>query len=166
VLERVRGVQAGYMLRTGLWRGADPCQGLFAGYELVRPGFSLLGRVSACRGGYSNDVVTSTADEVSFQIEGAHVWDLRAGSLQVGLAAGPSWLREGFETRGVAPARDALAGVVTASVGAELPIKGRFAATFALAANVHLFKQRDAEQSAEWATPVTLMTRVGLAARW
>ena len=166
VLERVHGAHAGYMLRTGLWRGADPCQGLFAGYELVTRGVSLLGRVSACRSGFSNETLTSTTDEVSFQIEGAHVWDLRAISVQVGLALGPSWLRQRFETRGVAPDRDALAGALTASAGIEVPIHGRFAATLAVAANVHLFKQTDVDQSAEWVTPVTLMTRLGLAARW
>jgi caspase domain-containing protein len=166
VLERVRGVQAGYLLRTGLWRGADPCLGLFAAYEVVRRGFSLIGRFSACRSGYQNNAVTSTADDLNLQIEGAHVWDLRAVSLQIGLAAGPSLLLQRFETQGEAPAREALAGTLTPSAGAELPLGGRFALTAAIGANMHLFKQRDLGQSADWTTAVTFMTRLGLAARW
>ncbi len=166
VLERVRGAHAGYLLRTGLWSGADPCQGLFAGYEIVTRGFSLIGRFSVCRSRYRNDTLTSTADELGLQIEGAHVWDLRFVSVQVGLALGPSVLVQRFDTRGEAPAREALAGTLAMTAGVELPLRGRFALNVAGGANVHAFKQRDLGQVAEWSTPVTFTTRVGLTARW
>jgi hypothetical protein len=166
VLERVHGAQAGYMFRTGLWRGADPCHGLFAGYELVRRGFSVVGRLSACRGGFDNAMLTSTTDELNFQIEGAHVWDLRSVSLQLGLALGPSLLFQSFDTRGTAPDRRALAGTLTASAGAELPLGGRFVLTAAVAADVHALRQRDTAASAEWTTPVSFLSRVGVGARW
>jgi hypothetical protein len=159
-------VHAGYQVRTGLWRAADPCHGIFAGYEVVMRGFSLIGRVAACRGGYQNATLTSTADEVGLQIEGAHVWDLRFVSVQVGLALGPSVLLQRFDTTGVAPSREALAGALAMNAGAELPLRGRFALTLGFGANVYAFKQRDLGTTAEWATPVTFMTRVGLAARW
>jgi len=166
VLERVRGVQAGYQMRTGLWRGADPCLGFFAAYEVVRRGFSLLGRFAACRGGFQNATLTSTADDLNVQVEGAHVWDLQFVSVQVGVALGPSLLLERFDTTGNAPARAALAGTLAVTAGAEVPLRGRFALTVGAGANVHAFKQRDTTPADEWATPVTFMTRVGLAARW
>jgi hypothetical protein len=165
-LEHVRGVQAGYALRTGLFRGDDPCHGVFVAYELVRRGFSLLGRLSACRGGFQTDMLASTTDEVNLQLEGAHVWDLRFVSLQLGLALGPSLVLQSFDTRRTAPDRRALAGTLTASAGAELPLAGRFVLTLAVGANVHALRQRDTAGAAEWTTPVTFLTRVGVGARW
>jgi hypothetical protein len=167
VPERVRGVHAGYALRTGLWRGDDPCHGVFAGYELVRRGFSVLGRLSACRGGFQNDAFSSTASEVNVQVEGAHVWDLSHVSLQLGLALGPSLLMQTFETRRTAPDRQALAATLTASAGAEVPLGGRFVLTAAVASGVYALKQRDASMtSAQWNTPVTFVGRLGVGARW
>jgi hypothetical protein len=164
--ERVRGAHAGYLLRSGLWRGDDPCQGVFAAFELVRRGFSLLGRLSACRGGFQNDVLSATAGELNLQLEGAHVWDLRHVSLQLGLALGPSLLRQSFDTRRTAPERQALAGTLTASAGAELPFGGRFALTLSAGASVYALEQRDTAAAPAWTTPVTFVGRLGLAARW
>jgi hypothetical protein len=86
--ERLRGLQAGYLLRTGLWRNSDPCQGAFAAYEIVTRGLSLTARASGCRGGFQNQPLSSAADDLNLQIEGAHVWDLPIISLHAGLASG------------------------------------------------------------------------------
>jgi len=162
----VAGVHAGYLFRTGLWPGFNPCHGIFAAYETVRRGFSLMGRIAACRSGYANATLTSTADELSFQLEGAHVWDLRFVSPSLGLALGPAFFHQTFVTRGEAPTQNALAGVLTASAGVEIPLVGRFLLAGAGGANVYLLKQRDAAGRTSLSTPVSFVVRIGLVARW
>jgi hypothetical protein len=165
-VRRALGVQAGYTVRTGLWSGSSPCHGAFAGFELDTPGLSWTARVSACRGGFANDTLRAHADELNAQIEGAHVWDLPAISVQIGLALGASALYETFTTRGEAPSRTALAATLTTTAGVEVPLAGAVALQVGAHANVHAFKQSDGAPVAAWATPVTFGSRAGVVARF
>jgi hypothetical protein len=164
--ERLRGVHAGYLLRTGLWRDSNPCQGVFAAYELVTRGLSLAARASACRGGFENQTLSSTADDLNLQVEGAHVWDLPIISLHVGLGVGPSWLRESFTTTGEAPPRQALALTLTAGGGVELAMRRGLVLDAGVATGAYAFRERTALQAARWMTTLTFVARLGLGYRW
>jgi hypothetical protein len=164
--ERLRGVHAGVFLRSSLWRGADPCQGVFAAAELVTRGFSWAVRASACRGGFANQNLTATADDFNVQVEGAHVWDLRRASLHLGIGLGPSLLVESFSTAGVAPSRQSVAATLTAGGGVEVPLPRGFVVDAGLATGVYGFRERRATGEAAWTTSATLVGRLGVGLRW
>ncbi|HEY4186624.1 MAG TPA: caspase family protein [Polyangia bacterium] len=167
VRERISGVHAGYLLRSGLWRESDLCQGVFAAYEMVTSGLSLSARASACRGGFANQTLSSTADDFNLQVEGAHVWDFPLVSIHVGLGLGPSLLTETFTTTGIAPSRLSLAATLTAGAGVEMPLRRGFVLDVALATGVHGFKeQQTGTTTSRWTAAVTLVGRVGLGMRW
>jgi len=166
VVERLRGVHAGYFVRTGLWRDSDPCQGVFAAYEVVTRGFSLAARASACRGGFRNRELSAAADDVNVQVEGAHVWDLPVVSVHASLAAGPSWLHESFTTTGQAPPQQALAATLTAGGGAELATQHGLVLDAGIAAGAYAFRERTLTEVVHWTTTVTFVARLGLGYRW
>jgi hypothetical protein len=165
-LTRVQGVHAGYLTGSGLWSGASWCHGVFAAYEVVTRELSLAARLSGCRGGFTNDTVVAHVDEFGVQIEGARVWDLPFISLQLGLALGASALSESFDTRGSAPSRTALAGTLEANAGVEVPLIASWVLHGTGGVDVHAFQQRDATPTSQWVTPVSLVIRAGVGARW
>jgi hypothetical protein len=129
--ERAHGPWVGYQLRTPLWIGATPCQGLRAGYALTLPQISLSAALGGCRSTFDNAALSATAEEFGLDLFAAHVWDLRRASLSFGGGAGASWLRQRFETRGTAPGRDSLG----LSLGALLGVSTE------LALGYHLFAE-------------------------
>ena len=164
--DRVRGIHAGYFLRSGLWRDSGPCQGAFAAYEIVTRGVSLAARASACRGGFENQTLSSTADDFNLQVEGAHVWDFSIVSLHVSLGLGPSWLYQTFATTGVAPTMQTVAATLTAGAGLELPMPRGLVLDAGVAAGGYGFRDRVSAHEARWTTTVTLVARLGLGLRW
>lgn len=166
VVDRLRGIHAGYFVRTGLWRDSDLCEGAFAAYEVVTRGLSMAVRASACRSGFRNQELSAAADDVTLQVEGAHVWDLPVVSLHAGLGAGPAWLHESFTTTGEAPSRQALAATLTAGGGAELATGHGLVLDAGLAAGAYAFRERTFAEASHWTTTVTFVARLGLGYRW
>lgn len=165
--ERMAGAHAGYLLRSGLWRGSDVCQGAYAAYELVTSRLSWSMRASACRGGFANQTLSSTADDVNVQLEGTHVWDLPLVSVHAGIAMGPSLLIQTFTTTGNAPSRTSLAATLAAGAGVELPLRRGFVVDAAFATGVYAFKERQADAAASrWGTAAVFIGRVGAGLRW
>jgi hypothetical protein len=164
--ERLRGVHAGYWWRSALWRGADPCQGAFAAAELVTSAVSWAVRASGCRGGFSNESLSATTDDLDVQLEGARAWDLRRASLHVGLGLGPALLSQTFDTRGAAPSRRSLAATLTAGAGVEVPLPRGFVVDATIAAAVYGFEERRADGATAWTTSVTGLGRLGLGLRF
>ena len=143
------------------------CQGAFAAYEMVTSGLSWSARASACRGGFTNQTLSSTTDDFNVQLEGAHVWDLPVVSVHTGIGLGPSLLTETFATSGTAPARMSLAATLTAGAGVELALRHGLVTDAAVAASVYGFKERQAETgAARWTAAVAFVGRVGLGLRW
>ncbi len=99
-------------VRSPLWDGATHCFGARIGYLWDLPSFSLSIGAGGCRSTFSNRVVLATADELGAQVETRYVVDTALLSLGLGVAAGASWLRQDFDTQGVAPSRDSIAGRV------------------------------------------------------
>jgi hypothetical protein len=160
------GAMAGGYARSGLWSGSDVCEGAFAGIERVTAYASLALRLQGCRGGFSNQFITATADEWAAVLDGSHVWDLRAVSLHAGLAAGPAFLHQSFTTTGQAPPRWSTAALVEGTAGLEIPIRDRWLLDLTLAGAVHVFRERDTRDAAHWSTPVTVGARLGVGRRW
>ena len=88
-------------VRTSLDGAGPRAMGLSA--DGPRPGaLHPLPRVSACRGGYTNDTLRATEDEVAAGWRLAHAWGLPWFAWTVGVA-GAAVVRQSFATRGVAP---------------------------------------------------------------
>ena len=88
-------------------------------------------------------------------------------SPHLGLAAGPSWLRERFATTGTAPPRQALAATVAMVVGIEAAIRRGLAFDASFVLGVHALREREtAIDTPRWTTPVTFGGRAGVVWRW
>jgi hypothetical protein len=106
--ERVRahGPWLGYSVRSSLWSDASPCQGARGGYALDLSALTLSLGAGFCRSSFDNARLTANADEASLDLAAVRVFDLPLVSVGVGAALGAGWLRQSFDTRGNAPARD------------------------------------------------------------
>jgi hypothetical protein len=141
------GPWLGYQLRSPLWSDSSPCQGLRAGYAMDLQQLSLRTGLGACRSSFGNDVLSARADEIGIDLSAAHVWDFSAVSLSFGGAAGASWLRQRFETRGRAPARDSLGLSVGALVSASFELTRGFHLFAEPLGQVLFFEQRRSDGS-------------------
>jgi hypothetical protein len=113
----VQGPEAGYELRSPLG-GATFCQGVFAGYAVETSRLTVLPRIAACHSTFQNGDLAANADELGGRVTLAHAWDLPGVTVDLGVSAGASLLRQTFVVaRGVAPARNTLAGQLGANVG-------------------------------------------------
>ncbi|MDI1451598.1 caspase family protein [Polyangium sp. 6x1] len=140
----VHGPQAGYRLRTPFWKGASSCHGIFAGYAIETEHLSVTPRLGACRGSFTNDVLSANTDELDLSVRLAHAWDFPIVSLDLGISAGAALLYESFVTRGVAPARASLAGHVGAGLAATFDLPAGFYLLGEAAAETYFFRQENA----------------------
>jgi hypothetical protein len=167
--ERVasHGPQVGYQLRTPLWRDAALCHGVRAGYAADLRWFSIASRVGFCRSGFANDRLRATADEYDLDVAITRVFDVPVVSIGVGLGLGAAWLRQSFETRGHAPARDTAAGHfdLVLDLGWDLPRGFQIITT--IAGQVYVFaRQRGDDDVVETAARFTARALVGVGKRF
>lgn len=129
-------------LRSGLYGGIAPCGGGSLGYRVDLRAVSLLGRASGCRASYRNEVITTTTYELGGEVGTLHVWDLLPSvSLELGVVAGASWLRQVYETRGVAPSHDALAPQLGVEAAASYDVHPRLALSLAARARTYFVRR-------------------------
>jgi len=145
----VQGPLAGYQVRSPLG-GASFCQGLFAGYAFELRYFSVLPRLAACHAAFQNQDLAASADEVGAHLTVAHAWDLPVVTIELGVAAGASLLRQTFTVAGgLAPDRNSLAGQVGASGAFVFDLPRGFYLRTDVAAESYIFRQqRDGTDSA------------------
>jgi len=136
------GPYAGYALRSPLTEGAGYCQGVRAGYAFDLPIVTLGASLGACRSTFSNAALTAHADEFSLELSMRRVFDLPIVSLGVGLGVGASWLRQSFETLGLAPTRDSLAGQVGMLLDASFDLGSGFYLLTEVAGQLYVFEQQ------------------------
>lgn len=67
-------------------------------------------------------MLRARSDELSADLSLAHVWDFTRLSISLGASAGPSWLRQRFDTPGRAPGRDSLALNLGALLGGAIAL--------------------------------------------
>jgi hypothetical protein len=103
------GPWLGVQWRSPWWSESSACPGLRAGYAIDTSALSVTPRIGICRSHSSNDTVEEHTDELDLDVALSHVFDLPGFSVGPGVAVGGSWLRQRFQTRGVAPGRDTAA---------------------------------------------------------
>ena len=156
---RAHGPWLGYQLRTALWSGASPCQGVRAGYGVALREITLGASLGACRSVFDNDVLEARADELGLDVSAAHVWDFSAVSLSFGGAAGASWLRQRFDTKGRAPGRDSLGLSLGALLGVSSELSHGYIVFAEALGQVAFFEQRRSDGSDDaLAKPVLRLT--------
>lgn len=140
-----QGPQAGYRFRTGLDRGSAICHGLFAGWAIESEHLSFAPRLSACRATFSNDVLTTTQDQLDVELRVSHAWDLPRITLDLGASLGAGILHQSFTTRGMAPDRTSFLGEISVGLGAtfDLPV-GLYALT-EVSAQTYFFEQQEGQ---------------------
>jgi hypothetical protein len=117
------GPWLGVEWRSPWWSESSPCPGLRAGYAIDTSSLTVTPRIGFCRSHSSNDTVEAHTDELDLDVALSYVSDLPGFSVAPGVAVGGAWLRQRFQTRGVAPGRDTAALHLDALVdfGWDLP---------------------------------------------
>jgi hypothetical protein len=146
--DSVQGMIAGYEARTALRTGdGSICQGAFLGYTVELESVSLVPRAGACRATFNTDELKTREDEIGAELEVKHAWDLSAFTIETGMSAGVSLLRQTFTSANTlsqpTPDRSSLAPMASAlwSITRDLP-EGFYASAQA-SALVYVFKQLD-----------------------
>jgi hypothetical protein len=110
-------IEAGYTVRSPLWSGASPCQGVVVGWGIDLPVLSVSVRGRACRGGFSNAYLEATNDEFGAEVRVVHAWDAHPFTVAGGALAGATLVSQRFDAPGMAPTRvSPLAEIGLASV--------------------------------------------------
>ncbi|WP_437660782.1 caspase family protein [Sorangium sp. So ce1182] len=166
--EAAHGAQAGYRLRTAFHAGESPCQGAFAGYTLELRQLSVMPRLGACRGGFENDTLRASVDQLDVEVRVAHAWDFPRVTLDLGVSAGAGVLQQAFETRGVAAPRTSFVGFLGTGVGLMVDLPSGFYLLGQVDAQTYFFQQakRGAAESAPISAEFAVRPLAGLGKRF
>jgi len=135
------GPLAGYAFRTAIGNASTPCHGAFAAYALHRPGFTVSGRLGACRAGFDNAFVAANVDQLDAEVRVARVWDLPFVTFDVGVATGASLFHQRIRGALPVPSRTTLGGQLSAGVGAYLGLGAGFSVAALADAQSYAFEQ-------------------------
>ena len=91
--------------------------------------------------------MSSSDTEVGAELRVSRAWDLPLVTLSVGLAAGGAWLRQAFQTSGIAPTRDTPAGRFATSFGLRVPLVAGLSLGAESAAMTYVFAQQSGDQT-------------------
>ena len=136
------GPQAAYQLATGLWPSGGPCHGARVGYAVDHRWLTVVPRLGLCRASTSGSALPTTLDVFDLDVTVLHAFDLPVVTIGVGLAGGPTLLRQRFSTSRRAPENATLGGHVDAVLGLswDLP-KGVYVLTD-VSAQAQVFRAR------------------------
>ena len=154
-------VEAGFIARTPLVAGAEPCAGAIAGYAFDLGWISVTPRVSACRESSRNAFVSSATDDVAADARVAHAWHVSRVELALQAQAGAALLHQSFVTTGVAPPRTIGAAFFGAGGRAAVALGRRATASVATELDTFVFRRDDAMTS-RWAPTLSLSAIVAL----
>jgi hypothetical protein len=166
--DAAHGVQAGYRLRTPFHEGELPCHGVFAGYAVELRNLSLMPRLGACRGGFENDTLRATSDQLDIELRAAHAWDLPWVTLDLGVSLGAGVLHQEFETRGIAAPRTGFTGFFGAGLGLMVDLPAGFYLLGQVDAQTYFFRlaERGAPESAAVSAEFAVRPLAGLGKRF
>lgn len=138
ILSSVDGPIAGALVQSSIIAGASACVGAFAGWRIDRAQLSISPRLLACRGTFESSTLSARTDLLGGELRGGHAWDIGRLTLDLGITGGAELLREDFSTRGIAPARDSVAGELGASGELGVVLAGRIHLVLDLAGQTHI----------------------------
>jgi hypothetical protein len=162
----VRGAMVGWMARNGLWPGASICQGPVLGYEVAARALSAGVRALGCQGTFANQTLRATAREVGLDLRLAHAWDIGRLSVDLAVTLGARLLHERFESRGVAPARWAVAPEGGAGLGLRFTLSGPYQLLAELGAHTIAFRSQAEDRAPALRFAVLARVMLGLARAW
>ncbi len=140
------GPLIGYQFRTPLWQQSGLCHGARVGYPVDMRWVSISTSVGFCRAGFTADRLTVKADQYDIELVAAYVFDLPVVSVALGLGGGLSYLRQTFETQGIAPPRNTIGGYGEALLMLRVGLPRGFYFAASVAAQVQIFSQQLANQ--------------------
>ncbi|WP_437807521.1 caspase family protein [Sorangium sp. So ce1078] len=166
--DAAHGAQAGYRLRTAFDEGESPCHGVFAGYTLELRQLSVMPRLSACRGGFENEVLRARGDQLDAEVRVAHAWDFPWVTVDLGVSVGAGILHQAFETRGVAAPRTSFVGFLGTGLGLMVDLPSGFYLLGQVDAQTYFFQRaaRAADESASIRAAFAVRPLAGLGKRF
>lgn len=110
------GPQAAYQIASGLWPGTGVCHGARLGYAVDHRWITVVPRVGFCRAAPRGTTLPTTSDLFDFDVTIVHAFDLPVVTIGVGLAGGPTLLRQTFSSSRRTPTNLTIGGHVDAVV--------------------------------------------------
>lgn len=104
------GPQAAYQIGSGLWPDSGPCHGARVGYAVEHRWLTVVPRLGFCRVNPRGASLRTTRDLFDFDVTVVHAFDLPVLTIGVGLAGGPTVLRQSFSTDRRAPTNVTIGG--------------------------------------------------------
>lgn len=104
------GPQAAYQVASGLWPDSGPCHGARLGYAIEHRWLTVVPRLGFCRSNPRGSTLPSTHDLFDFDVTVVHAFDFPVLTIGVGLAGGPTLLRQAFSTDRRAPSNVTIGG--------------------------------------------------------
>ncbi|HET7786143.1 MAG TPA: caspase family protein [Myxococcales bacterium] len=145
-------VEASGRVRSSLLDDAGGCAGAALGVAVAFPSLTLTPRLGWCRGGFAGPGIDATLDQYDLELSLARVWDVGVVSVEIGVTAGASLLRQRFRTSGVAPPRTTAALQLSPALGASRELGERTYLFLSVSGATFLFRSQD---------PVTLRSSFG-----
>ena len=165
-LREVHGPVAGWTMRTALRNGVRVCNGAYAGYAFTFTALTVTPRLDACASTFDR-AVHATANEYGGDVRFAHAWDIPVVTVDIALSLGASWLRQTFETTGVAPARDTIAFRSSVGIGLTVDVPAGFYALADGAAESYVFRLEDTTTGTTAYEPsLALRVHAGIGKHW
>ncbi|HET7825490.1 MAG TPA: caspase family protein [Anaeromyxobacter sp.] len=138
----VASVEIASRVRGALLNERGPCPGVAAGVPIALHSLTVTPRLGWCRSGFRQPGLSATADAFDVELTAAHVWDLRALSIEVGLTVGGAVFHQAFRTAGSAPPRTTAALQLSPTAGVTHDIGARGYAFASVQAATYLFRSR------------------------
>jgi hypothetical protein len=144
---RPDAIETGFVVRTPLVAGGDPCAGAIAGYAIALAWLTITPRVSACRESARNDVLTVTTDHVTADARVGHSWQLGAIALGAHVQLGGAVLHQHFDTMGLAPARTTAAAFFGAGGSLDVAVATHTRASLSTEVDSFVLQKQDGMRS-------------------
>jgi hypothetical protein len=163
--QRALSIAAGYRMRTPLWRGASLCHGGYASVAVALPVVTLVPRIGFCAGGFENQALEASTQEIDSALAVLRAWDLGRVSLAVGAEVGTALLIERFTSERKAPSLTSGAAHAGVEGQIEIPLGSRFHLVAAGGVHSYFFQQQQRD-GARWTASPILRASLGLGSYW
>ncbi|MFO0583482.1 MAG: caspase family protein [Anaeromyxobacter sp.] len=153
--------------RVALASEGRTCSGAAAGVAVALRPLTLVARLGWCRSGFEQGPLHATTEGFDLEVGAARVWDVGAGTVELGLLAGSAVLQQRFRTPGVAPSRTSAALQLAPVLSASRELGARTYVYASLSGATYLFRLEDGERrSARFAPSFAPRGALGLGVRW
>ena len=153
-----------YRRRGSVLTGLGPMSMVGLTYQLALPSLTVAPSINLGRSASSNDVLATRTRELQGAMRITRDFDFSRWTLSGGALVGASWVRQTFDTTGMAPPRNGLALVSGLSAGVQYGLTGRFYASATAELLSYIVAQRGREDDVKTTTPLTFVWSAGIGA--